>query len=1136
MASTMISVLYVDDEPGLLEIARLFLEESGGFRIGTSTSAREVLESSSIPSYEAIVSDYQMPEMDGIAFLKAVRERFGDVPFILFTGRGREEVVIEAINNGADFYIQKGGDPEAQFAELAHKIRQAVARRRAEHLRTESEKRLLDIINFLPDATFAIDRSGKVIAWNRAIEEMTGIPADTMLGKGDHEYSIPFYGTRRPILIDLIFEPDHIIRKTYSHIIHEKDTLMADTSLPRPRGKDVTFFGKASPLYNRQGEIVGAIESIRDITGHKKAEKALQDSERTLRINEERLVMAQEIGHLGSWEYDLKANTIWGSAEALRIFGFPPVAGDFPIKEIEACIPGRERVHQALVDLIACGKEYNLEYAIDPADGSASKMIHSIGRLERDDAGDPLKVRGVIQDITGRKQAEEELRFKNVILSTQQETSLDGILIVDESGRILHYNHKFTVIWGIPGSLIASQTDEPVLQYVVGQLADPEAFLSRVRYLYDHKDERSFEELPLKDGRILERFSAPMLGETGKYYGRVWYFRDITERKRAEEQLRESEARFHSLHENMIEGVALHQLISDSEGVPEDYIIVEANAAFEKHLGISRERVIGKTSREAYGVTEPPYLERYARVALTGEPEVFETYFPPLDKYFSISAYCPAKGFFATIFEDITDRKLAEQELRENEERYRLISENTLDIIYTLDLQGRITHASPHVTKYGYTPEYLISRHVSEVIYEEDLGRILAAIQTAITSGLSKPVTFRLKDAAGNLVWVEDNGTILKDSSGKVVGITGVLRDITERRHADVSLRESQRMLTEAMDLAQLANWEHDLRTNFFTFDDRFYALYGTTAEREGGNQMPAEVYVREFVHPEDRGVVMEEAEKAVRTTDPHYVSQREHRIIRRDGEIRHIIVRIGITKDAEGRTIKTHGANQDITERKTAEEALSRANRQLSLLTGITRHDIINKVSVVLGFLKIVGMKFKDPALAGYLEKMESATTEIRSQIEFTRIYENIGTHEPRWIALDEVMPRSQVPETMTLHAAVQGISVFADPMLEKVFFNLLDNSLRHGQRVTEIRVSSSRSGKDLVVVWEDNGIGIVSDEKDLIFERDFGKNTGLGMFLVREILSLTGITITETGTPGSGARFEIVVPDGAYRIVAQQ
>ena len=127
-----IRALYVDDEPGLLEVARLFLEQSPEIKVETAESAKLALSSPAIASYDAIVSDYQMPDMDGIAFLKAVREKYGEIPFILFTGRGREEIVIQAITNGADFYLQKGGDPMTQFAELTHKICQAVNRKRAQ--------------------------------------------------------------------------------------------------------------------------------------------------------------------------------------------------------------------------------------------------------------------------------------------------------------------------------------------------------------------------------------------------------------------------------------------------------------------------------------------------------------------------------------------------------------------------------------------------------------------------------------------------------------------------------------------------------------------------------------------------------------------------------------------------------------------------------------------------------------------------------------------------------------------------------------------------------------------------------------------------------------------------------------------
>ena len=134
------AVLYVDDEEDLLMLGKLFLERMGISR-DTLSSAKEALNSPHLHSYDAIISDYQMPGMDGIEHLKHIRSSGSTIPFILFTGRGRKEVVIEAINNGADFYLQKGGEPQAQFAELGHKIHQAVADRHAERSLIESEKR-----------------------------------------------------------------------------------------------------------------------------------------------------------------------------------------------------------------------------------------------------------------------------------------------------------------------------------------------------------------------------------------------------------------------------------------------------------------------------------------------------------------------------------------------------------------------------------------------------------------------------------------------------------------------------------------------------------------------------------------------------------------------------------------------------------------------------------------------------------------------------------------------------------------------------------------------------------------------------------------------------------------------------------
>ncbi len=166
---------------------------------------------------------------------------------------------------------------EIQFIDGA--IEDITERKRIEGALKESERRLGDIIDFLPDATFAIDSEGKVIAWNRAIEEMTGITAEYMLGKGKYEYSLPFYNVRRPMLVDWLLKPEEKIEKQFSFVSQKGDCLIIELDDPIiVGGKEIFVWGKASPVYDSDGNIIGAIESIRDITDSKRVEKALQRS------------------------------------------------------------------------------------------------------------------------------------------------------------------------------------------------------------------------------------------------------------------------------------------------------------------------------------------------------------------------------------------------------------------------------------------------------------------------------------------------------------------------------------------------------------------------------------------------------------------------------------------------------------------------------------------------------------------------------------------------------------------------------------------------------------------------------------------------------------------------------------------
>ena len=225
----------------------------------------------------------------------------------------------------------------------------------------------------------------------------------------------------------------------------------------------------------------------------------------------------------------------------------------------------------------------------------------------------------------------------------------------------------------------------------------------------------------------------------------------------------------------------------------------------------------------------------------------------------------------------------------------------------------------------------------------------------------------------------------------------------------------------------------------------------------------------------------------------------------------------------------------RDITNQKLAEIALAQARKKLNLLSSITRHDILNQVTVLLLNIDTAKDAVSDPAVRELMDIQESSVRNIQHQIEFARDYENLGVKAPQWMNISHIF--SHLLPVMGTYGITfvppdTGIEVYADQLLERVFYNLVDNSIQHGEHVTTIGISCEKVPGGLVITYYDNGVGVPDGSKEQIFERGVGKHTGLGLFLAREILEITGMTIRENGIFGSGARFEIHVPEDQQRV----
>jgi PAS domain S-box-containing protein len=988
----MIQVLLVDDEAVLSELAKEWLESYGDIEVTTVASAAECLLRLRNGRFDVVVSDYQMPGMDGIELLKTLRAEGNTLPFILFTGRGRESVVIEALNSGADGYLQKGGETAPQFAELAHKVRMNVERRHSEVALRASEKRYRSLFENMREGLAHC----MVVSWAKdvpvdVIVMTANLAFEGMFGAADVS------GRKLGVICPWFFEANPGFLAACGRVVSTGRTESLELKVEPNRWLLASL--------NPSGE--DSFEAIfMDVTEHK-------EHENELRKRDERHFSMLDHAGIGIGYWDLDGRLIMFNAKAAENMNGTP--SDFVGRTVNELF-GDELAGVYMGRIGKAARSDGAEEYEDMVRLPIGELwFISVYRRVLDAGGKVTGVQVVSINITERKRMELEMRSERDLFSALINSVEDEIWLSDSEGNFTMVNPKgrsefaLANVYGrvslkdIAENLEVMRPDgtprpleeSPPLRALRGELV---------------RNQEEVVRTP-SSGELRHRLvnSTAIRDEAGAMVGVVSVVRDITEIRRMERSLQESEERFSKAFHASSVAMSIARF-SDVDGKVGRWI--DVNAAFERLTGYSREETIGRTSVEL-----------------------------------GIVALHPQRS---AVIDDL-----------------------------------RADGAS-------------IGRKVDIVTKSGEVRKVLI-----------HATTMAIRESTYVVAWSIDVTAEECYEDGK----------------------RSKALLEKIMNTTPTLIYIYDMANHCNVYANREVTDFlGYTPQEVKG--MGASLFSI-ILHPDDAPKVAEHHAR-LRDASDEEVLEITYRMRNSNGDWRWLRSRDTVfLRDKQGAGTQILGSTEDITEFLRIEHELQQAHRRLGLLTGITRHDVLNQAMVIEGNADLLSDTGLQPEQMELVGKIERSAESIQRQMEFTREYQEIGAQTPAWQSLRKVVLSAQGQlgtGGMEVRTEGRDYEIRADPMFEKVVYNIIDNCLRHSGGARRLIVSGREVDGTLRVTFEDDGKGIAMERRGRVFEHS-GENAGFGLFLAREILAISGITIDETSEPGMGARFELTVPAGSWR-----
>lgn len=994
------------------------------------------------------------------------------------------------------------------------------------------------------DGIFIADTQGRYLEVNRQGCEMLGYSREELLNLSLQDL-IPAE--------DLVSEPDRLAESG------DGKTMLTESRLCC---KD----GRLLPVEIR-GQMMAdgrMLAFVRDITERRRAEEARHESEQKFRSfveqSSEGFILIDEQGLIIEWN---QAQDQMTGLRRAQVIGRPAWEVQWEMLPPEVRVLDRyERNKQTILEALRTGQSpifgKALEAQVIKPDGTRRFFQQTVFPIKTDQG---YRIGSISRDITEQQRADEQLRQ----LSRAVEQSPASIVITDTTGAIEYVNPKFSQVTGYTLAEVISQNP----RLLKSGYTPPEEYQRLWAAVTSGGEWRGEFRNKKKNGDFYWEAAtiSPILNERGEITHFLAVKEDITERKRTEQALRESEEKFSKAFHD----APVLMSLSDLDGGR----FLEVNAKSLEVSGFSRSEVIGKTPTEIGWLSEEDRGRIIHLLKTRGSISDLELC---LRKKNGESVYCLYSGHVITIQGqkrllsislDITERKRAEQALRESEASLKISQQVAHVGHWTWDTgTNQVTWSDEMYRIFGLNPDSFtgdLDKIIVETIHPDDREKVIKSNNTVLTEQKAAPLEYRVvwPDQSVHTVWAVPGGNVI-DASGKILKLTGIVQDITERKRAEEALREMAENMATAQRIAHFGSWEVKLTRDLEIIDpnlwsDECYRIFGFEPRSV---QATSELF-RSCLHPDDREFGAQMIFKVIRErTEISY----EYRIVRPDGNIRYIHDQAKVVFDEHtGQPLKVVGTAHDITERKRAEETQAKLEEQLrqahkmesvGRLAGGIAHDFNNLLTVIRGYCDLMQTQIPggDP-LRKDLEQIRRAGERAAGLTRQLLAFSRKQMLAPTSLDLNDLVTNLHkmlgrlIGEDINLVMVLQpGLwSVEADPgQIEQVIVNLAVNArdaMPTGGMLTiethNVHLDDSYlkthleapSGPCVMLAVTDTGHGMDTPTQAHIFEpffttKEVGQGTGLGLATAYGIIKQSGGDITVYSEPGHGTAFKIHLP----------